>query len=835
MAKESGDIASLFATALELDAEGRAELERSCDEDTARELRELLSLHEEASGFLSRVPFHPSMAQASMAGLREAASGASQEPSVFRSLGRRSGLELTRVALPEESDDRDSSDDNGIGTASISRRYEIESEIARGGMGVILRGRDADLGRPIAIKRLLDVHRDNSSMVQRFVEEAQIGGQLQHPGIAPIYGLGHSEELPFFTMKLVKGQTLAALLAERQSVAADSGRFVGIFEQVCQAIAYAHSRGVIHRDLKPANIMVGAFGEVQVMDWGLAKVLKAGGVIDEKKARQTHHDKSIIKTIRSIDAPGSAGSDTQMGSVMGTPAYMPPEQALGAVDRLDERCDVFGLGAILCEILTGKPPYVAEKSIDVFRQSSRGKLQNCFQRLDSVNANNELVGLVKDCLELEPINRPRDASIVGERISSHLASVETRLREAEVQRVAEAARVVEERKRGKTTLAFAASILLLLVVGMGGWWWIRDVKTQRRLEVTNHFNTALTEARLQRDRADRSRVPNDRVPLLENALAAARQAVDIGQNSNVERILRDSAATLVSQLENEAEAARMKARIAAQNDAWKQELELIRVGHDDVKHLQELGVEIDIETGETTRQYRRVFAEFGLDLKTMEPDEIADVVRASPIAESLIAAMDHWVTTLSESSDEGDRAANKRIEPLLLASLENCDPYPYRRTLRIAIADGDYGRVRELVLNDDLSIQPPFILAWQGAAARKVKELKLSNSILQAAQRRVPGDFWLNFELSQTLSAAKKFDEALGFARAALAIRPHSSVANWMVVSILEQKVESALASNLLKERFGDSEIPTQSTHWVARRLKFAEQGDLRPAQGGGQ
>ena len=126
-------------------------------------------------------------------------------------------------------------------------------------------------------------------------------------------------------------------------------------------MAYAHSRGVIHRDLKPANIMVGAFGEVQVMDWGLAKVLPPAA-LPTRRSRDRQQGQSIIQTLRSSgdsDATlGDVGSQTQMGSVMGTPAYMPPEQALGEIDHLDERADVFGLGAILCEILTGQPPYV---------------------------------------------------------------------------------------------------------------------------------------------------------------------------------------------------------------------------------------------------------------------------------------------------------------------------------------------------------------------------------------------------------------------------------------------------------------------------------------------
>jgi serine/threonine protein kinase len=280
-------------------------------------------------------------------------------------------------------------------------------------MGAILKGRDIDLGRDLAIKVLLDQHKDKPEVVQRFIEEAQIGGQLQHPGIAPIYELGQfPDKRPFFAMKLVKGETLSKLLADRSDMANDRSRYINIFEQICQTMAYAHSRGVIHRDLKPANVMVGAFGEVQVMDWGLAKVLSAGGIADEKKAHDWQQGQSIIQTLRNqvgSDAFGTIntlGTQTQWGSVMGTPAYMPPEQALGEIDNLDERADVFGLGAILCEILTGKPPYVADDASRVFRMAARGKLEECFQRLDACGADGELIALAKHCLELEPCGPP---------------------------------------------------------------------------------------------------------------------------------------------------------------------------------------------------------------------------------------------------------------------------------------------------------------------------------------------------------------------------------------------------------------------------------------------
>ncbi len=156
-------------------------------------------------------------------------------------------------------------------------RYQILGEIDHGGMGAVFKGRDPDLGRDLAIKVLLEKYHDDPEMTRRFVEEAQICGQLQHPGIVPVYELGSFDDgRPYFTMKLVKRPHLAALLKERSDPAHELPRFLGIFEQVCQTMAYAHARGVIHRDLKPSNVMVGAFGEVQVMDWGLAKVLPHG-------------------------------------------------------------------------------------------------------------------------------------------------------------------------------------------------------------------------------------------------------------------------------------------------------------------------------------------------------------------------------------------------------------------------------------------------------------------------------------------------------------------------------------------------------------------------------
>ena len=187
-------------------------------------------------------------------------------------------------------------------------RYAIVGEIARGGMGVVYAARDLVLDRDIGLKTLRQSPPSGSPLARRFREEARITGQLQHPGIPPVHDLGAlADGRPFLAMKLIKGRTLADLLGERPGPSHDRARFVAVFEQICQAVGYAHAHQVIHRDLKPANVMVGAFGEVQVMDWGLAKVLTEG------RSAGPGPEEAPGTEIRSVR---DAGEVTQAGAVV---------------------------------------------------------------------------------------------------------------------------------------------------------------------------------------------------------------------------------------------------------------------------------------------------------------------------------------------------------------------------------------------------------------------------------------------------------------------------------------------------------------------------------------
>jgi tetratricopeptide (TPR) repeat protein/tRNA A-37 threonylcarbamoyl transferase component Bud32 len=374
---------------------------------------------------------------------------------------------------------------------SATGRYQVLGEIARGGMGAVLKGRDPELGRDLALKVLLSEHRSRPAMVRRFVEEAQIGGQLQHPGVVPVYDVGvFPDRRPFFAMKLVRGRTLAALLDERKGPADGLPRFLAIFEPLCQTVAYAHAHRVIHRDLKPSNVMVGSFGEVQVMDWGLAKVLDAGGVAAEPDPGDE------IRTGRS----GSGEDASRAGSVLRTPSYMAPEQARGEVDRLDERCDVFALGAILCEILTGRPPIAAASREETIARAAAGDTAEAEGRLGACEADSELLDLARRCLAADPAGRPRHAGEVAAAMTVHLAGVQERLRSAELVRVGAQARAEEVQKRRRIERRLSAAVLAVLAVGATGvaTQWRR---AERNLDAAIQANAELTKANAREVRA----------------------------------------------------------------------------------------------------------------------------------------------------------------------------------------------------------------------------------------------------------------------------------------------------------------------------------------------
>jgi serine/threonine-protein kinase len=609
-------------------------------------------------------------------------------------------------------------------------------------MGAILKGRDLDLGRDLAIKILLDGRRDRPELVRRFIEEAQVGGQLQHPGIVPVHELGMLEdERPYFTMKLVRGRTLTDLLAARANLGDERPRFLAIFEQVCQTIAYAHSRGVVHRDLKPSNVMVGSFGEVQVMDWGLAKVLKS--VTADGSSPMQQGGEEGVQTVRD-----DSGVDiSRVGSVLGTPAYMAAEQARGETDRVDERADVFGLGAILCEILTGRPPYVGSTSDEVHRLAVAADLADAHRQLLACGAENELVSLARRCLAPLPSDRPRDGSEVAADITAYLRGVQERLKQAELASVEAQARSAQEKTRRRLAVGLAATTVALMATLGGGWtWWQTD--RHRRIA---RVDLAVRDVELLTTEAETA---GDNTAGWVRARDAARRTAQVLDDAR-DVVVHAKVATIVKYVEERAAQAEADAQL--------------------LLHLAEIGDRLGEDPpSQNDAAYALAFRDAGLDVAGGATEEVRlAVVRRPPrVVAAIVAALDQWAAVRLEV---GDRDGAARIT----AVAREADPDEWRGRLRTALMDSGKATqlkaLRELARSAVTSDLPAATAALLGAALERAGDFQSAELVLRPAQRRSPSDLWLALYLGRALMGLSRDSEGIRYYLVGHAIRPQTA------------------------------------------------------------
>ena len=413
-----------------------------------------------------------------------------------------------------------------------SSRFRILRPHARGGLGEVYLARDNELGREVALKEILAEKAGNQQLRARFMIEAEINGNLEHPGIVPVYGLGsYPDGRPFYAMRFIEGDSLKQAIerfhdssghSQEEPRAYDSLAFRQLlrrFVDVCNAIAYAHSRGVLHRDLKPANIMLGQYGETLVIDWGLAKATgRSEPGVDSASASPL------------LPASGSSIEETEHGSTIGTPAFMSPEQAAGKLDELGPASDLYSLGATLYALLTGKPPVQGAHAAEVLSRVRSGSIQPPEELIPAIPR--PLSAICLKALALRPQDRYPAAKALADDVERWLAD-----EPVSADREPWQERLRRWGRRHRTLVSTGATAAVLALAGLGI---VAVLQARSRQELSNK-NDQLMAANQARGLALEK--ANGRVDLALTALGEFREAVDANldvQNRPENTALRDA-------------------------------------------------------------------------------------------------------------------------------------------------------------------------------------------------------------------------------------------------------------------------------------------------------
>jgi serine/threonine-protein kinase len=721
-------------------------------------------------------------------------------------LARAAGLALPRLLATT----RDLPEPGEEALPALPQRYEPLGLVGRGGMGLVVRVRDRALNRELALKTLRQPLPEDDSRLQRFRDEAHITAQLQHPGIPPVHELGVLPDgRPFFALKLVRGQTLAARLRARSSPPEGLGEFLRYFEQICEALAYAHNHDVIHRDIKPANVMIGAHGEVQVMDWGLAKKLRR--TAPPGTAGATAGEEATV-----IDPPGRDGGHETRGA-LGTYAYMAPEQARGRVRLHDERADVFSLGAVLCEILSGQPPYTGPGRTQLREQAEEVSLGPAYERLEGSGAAAELVALAKGCLAEGRDERPRDAAAVWRAVKAYREGEEERRRQAELQAAAERARAERaeevawaERRARRRAVAVVTVVLLLLAAAGGGWWWL----TERRAADERAVKQALADRAALRKRAFAADRAGEMEAQVRQAQGAADRAVKLAQGGYVSAALRHRAEeALAAAGEDVKQAGKDRALLARLQD-------VVHPHETYIYQPDEKGRLMARAQSSAEEQFIRAFQRWGLDVAAVAVEQSVARLKARPqsVVREVVAALDEWALhrlqnrpcagdwrKLHALADQLDGSAPRRQVRRLLAET------PLRPSLvTLPLWVKARLQLQEHLRGVDPATAPVLEVISLARVLESFGDAAGAEGRLRAALAAHPDEVVLLVNLGRLLQRLKspRLGEAIECHRAARALRPDLGLILSLLLSVSKRASEAEKICRNLVQRSADSPEP---------------------------
>jgi len=657
------------------------------------------------------------------------------------------GVEPPAVRLNGESDGRrrlkvGPVEPDLLATSRGRGNYRVQGEIGRDALSYVLKVEDTDLGRTVAMKVLRDEHLENPRALHVFVQEAQVAAQLQHEGILPVYDFGlHPDGRPYYTMKAVRGESLSVLLSARLSAETESRRFLSIFEQVCKAVAYSHERGVAHCGLDARHVIVGAQDEAQVVHWASARFL----------------------------GEGQGGSARPM-ALADNVAHMAPEAARGDYAACDERTDVFALGSLLCEILTGVPAYTGVSDDDIRAIAAQARLDEAQKRLDGCGAHEELTALAKSCLVAGQSGRPQSAAVVLEILNEAMLSLDDRRGQAESSaRVAIEEAASEKRSARKSRILAEAVLLVGMLLAAGVYMHLDEREAQRESRLASVQQEVECAQFLWRQAQMQE---GGDTSLWDEALMAISRASSHLAEPGIDDSVRRRVEFVAGNLRVE----RLEAIDRLQRERGDREL-LEALGGAAVAYGADLSTH---DYARLAARSAEILGTHGLDPQPGQETDVARTIHLSAIRGEIIAAYDQWAMACL-------RSGQAKAEILLDVAMR-ADPDDERVALRQALLSKDRAAATAATADLDYDDMQPATAVLAASTLRMHGLIEEAVSVLRAAHEDNPGDFALNYQLAGCFEEehVRDWGEAVRFYTSALGRRPQSHDARCRLSRALE-------------------------------------------------